>query len=174
MLRAVEEMWDPRKLHKEIKRKYGDPDGGHVAKHKLPPTLSAQIRQIRDISQTWLAKRNDVWAGARCERRATGKIEAVGDSANGFPLGIESDTTYGQHSIQLAPGESLTLFTDGIIDAMNAANERYTEDRLRAQLEQPDTEALRVRQRLLDDLRHFVGNEPQTDGMCMTYLRRIA
>ena len=114
-------------------------------------------------------------AGHHCPlwRRTTGKIEEVGDAGDGFPLGIDSDATYNQYTIELAPGESLTLFTDGIIDAMNAANERYTEDRLRAQLEQPVTEALRVRQRLLDDLRHFVGNEPQTDDMCMTYLRRI-
>ncbi len=107
-------------------------------------------------------------------RHASGRIESVGEAESGLPLGVNTAATYEQHGIALEPGDSLTLFTDGIIDAMNVANQRYTEDRLRAQLEQPATEASWVRQRLLDDLRRFVGHQSQTDDMCMTYLRRMA
>ncbi len=105
-------------------------------------------------------------------RGTAGKVEPVCPSLHGLPLGIDIDATYEQETIDLGPGESLTLFTDGITDAMNAREECYTEDRLRAQLARPDAEASRVRQRLLDDLNRFVGSHPQTDDICMTYLRR--
>lgn len=36
---------------------------------------------------------------------------------NGLPLGLASDTTYAECSLQLMPGQQLTLLTDGVVEA---------------------------------------------------------
>jgi serine phosphatase RsbU (regulator of sigma subunit) len=40
---------------------------------------------------------------------------------NGLPLGLSADTTYAESSFQLAPGEQLTLLTDGVPEARDKA-----------------------------------------------------
>ena len=36
---------------------------------------------------------------------------------NGLPLGLTADTTYAERGFQLAPGDQLTLLTDGVVEA---------------------------------------------------------
>ena len=36
---------------------------------------------------------------------------------NGLPLGLSAETTYAESTFQLAPGEQLTLLTDGVVEA---------------------------------------------------------
>ena len=64
----------------------------------------------------------------RADRRAT---------KPGLPLGVDADFEYEQYTRPLAPGDFLTLFTDGISEAMNAANELYGLDRLRDAVGRP-------------------------------------
>ena len=40
---------------------------------------------------------------------------------NGLPLGIAADATYAEGSFKLAPGEQLTLLTDGVVEARDKA-----------------------------------------------------
>jgi hypothetical protein len=40
---------------------------------------------------------------------------------NGLPLGIAADTTYAECCFKLAPGEQLTLLTDGVVEARDKA-----------------------------------------------------
>jgi hypothetical protein len=40
---------------------------------------------------------------------------------NGLPLGLSADTTYAESSFQFAPGEQLTLLTDGVPEARDKA-----------------------------------------------------
>ena len=67
-------------------------------------------------------------------RHASGQVEEIGEDEAGFPLGIDADMVYRQSCRPLAPGESLTMFTDGISEAMNDAGELYGIQRLREQL----------------------------------------
>jgi serine/threonine-protein kinase RsbW len=46
---------------------------------------------------------------------ATGTTEYFGD-ATGVPLGVRPYTTYGQVTVGVAPGETIVLFTDGLVE----------------------------------------------------------
>ena len=100
-------------------------------------------------------------------RRASGQIERL--DVGGLPFGIMSEAKYDAATITLAPGDWLVIFTDGLVEAVNARDEEYGEIRLRTALEsgkslQP-SELLR---RLMADLDLFVGNTAQHDDVtCM-------
>jgi serine phosphatase RsbU (regulator of sigma subunit) len=52
--------------------------------------------------------------------------------ASGFPLGISRDETYREHTFTLAPGDQLTLLSDGVLEAMDAKGELFGFERMRA------------------------------------------
>lgn len=52
------------------------------------------------------------------------------DQAQGLPLGITEDWEYSDAVISLSPGDVLTLYTDGITEAMNHASELFGDARL--------------------------------------------
>jgi sigma-B regulation protein RsbU (phosphoserine phosphatase) len=54
----------------------------------------------------------------------------------GLPLGIEPDEGYETVHWQLAPGERLVLFTDGLVEARDRAGEPFGRDRLQGLLTQ--------------------------------------
>jgi serine phosphatase RsbU (regulator of sigma subunit) len=60
-------------------------------------------------------------------RQATGKLEdSISTEKTGLPLGVLDKYEYVAHQIELRPGDSLLLFTDGITDAMNVQNQAFT------------------------------------------------
>ena len=61
---------------------------------------------------------------ASCERLGEG----------GGVLGIFIDQTYAMGTVQLAPGDRLVLYTDGVTEANNPAGEEFGEERLLALL----------------------------------------
>jgi serine phosphatase RsbU (regulator of sigma subunit) len=105
-------------------------------------------------------------------RRAAGKVEAVGPDAGGLPLGVDADTEYGQFNVSLGPGEAMVFYSDGIPDAMNDAGAMYGNPRLQTQLGLEAEGVTVLGERLLDDVRRFVGNRAQSDDMCLTCFGR--
>lgn len=53
----------------------------------------------------------------------------------GMLLGVEADPVLEPVSLSLAPGDTLVLYTDGVVDARSAPGERFGEDRLRAAID---------------------------------------
>jgi sigma-B regulation protein RsbU (phosphoserine phosphatase) len=58
------------------------------------------------------------------------RVEAIAS----YPLGVDSGTTFGERSIQLRPGDTLLLYTDGITEALNSEDEMFSEERLKVAL----------------------------------------
>jgi serine phosphatase RsbU (regulator of sigma subunit) len=54
-------------------------------------------------------------------------LETIGDT---FPLGILEEVDYQETQIQLAPGDKLVFYTDGIVEAMNRNSEMFGFERL--------------------------------------------
>lgn len=105
-------------------------------------------------------------------RRGTGSVEPVGEEMGGYPLGVEPGSTYHHFTMALGPGETLFFYSDGIPDAMNDAGACYGAQRLYAQLGEHADGVLALGERLLDDVRRFIGNRAQSDDMCLTCFGR--
>ena len=110
---------------------------------------------------------------APLRRRADGKVEAVGQEVGGLPLGVYDEGEYEPYSITLAPGDSITLYSDGIPDAMNDNEDFYGEERLLAQLGSELDGVVMMGERILNDIERFVGARRQTDDMCLTCYERV-
>jgi len=100
-------------------------------------------------------------------RRNGGLIERL--DVGGLPLGIQADAKYESASVALAPGDWLVIFTDGLVEAVNASDEEYGESKVLALLENArSTSPQELLNRLMADLDLFVGNTPQHDDVtCM-------
>jgi serine phosphatase RsbU (regulator of sigma subunit) len=106
-------------------------------------------------------------------RRGGGQVESVGEGETGYPLGIDADFAYQQCVRPLSVGDSLTMFTDGISEAMNASGELYGLERLRTQMATHSAGPSGVGRQILDDVRRFVGGQPQSDDMCLVSFGRL-
>jgi serine phosphatase RsbU (regulator of sigma subunit) len=93
--------------------------------------------------------------------------------SNGVPFGVVAGFPYSTATVELAPGEVLAVFTDGIPEAQRG-EELYDEKRLRqAMLEEggaPDLSTLR--RRLLERVDEFLAGEPRTDDITLVLIRR--
>jgi serine phosphatase RsbU (regulator of sigma subunit) len=105
-------------------------------------------------------------------RHADGRVEPVGAECRRSALGIKEDETYEEFRFQLKPGDSLTLFTDGITEAHIAGREMYRETRLREALERADGTVEEIGQHVLDDLAALVGSQDQSDDICLVCFGR--
>jgi len=106
-------------------------------------------------------------------RHPSGAIEMIGESVSGLPLGVADGMEYEPATVTLAPGDSLTTYTDGISDAMNVAHEFYGTERLEKRLRGPADGVKDLGQRIIDDVRRFVGKQAQSDDMCVTVFGRV-
>jgi sigma-B regulation protein RsbU (phosphoserine phosphatase) len=97
-------------------------------------------------------------------RRSNGLIERL--DVGGLPLGIQAEAKYESASVALEPGDWLIIFTDGLVEAVNANDEEFDEPRLLNALE---TNVSNTPQELLDrlmaNLDLFVGSTPQHDDV---------
>jgi sigma-B regulation protein RsbU (phosphoserine phosphatase) len=105
-------------------------------------------------------------------RDSSGRIEHL--STGGLPIGILADTLYEVGSATMQPGDWLVIFTDGVVEAVNAEGQEYEEPRLAGILSRSagiaPAELLR---NLLADLDAYVGNTPQHDDMTCLLLKRV-
>jgi len=106
-------------------------------------------------------------------RGPDGIREVVSHEASGLPLGVLSDMEYEETAVLLAPGESLTWYSDGITEAMNHENRLYGRERLFNQIKAvTNGDVVSLGQKILGDVKKFVGNRAQSDDMCLVCLGR--
>lgn len=98
-------------------------------------------------------------------RHANGELSEIGEAEAGLPLMIDADYEYGQHLSQIAPGDTLVLFTDGITEAMNANDQLYGIERLREHISCSNPPKLG--HEIVEDVHRFTGGRPATDDMCL-------
>ena len=100
-------------------------------------------------------------------RRSNGLIERL--DVGGLPLGIQPEAKYESATVALAPGDWLVIFTDGLVEAVDAKDEEYGESRLLEAIQGAvATSPGDLLKRLMAGLDLFVGNTPQHDDVtCM-------
>ena len=92
-------------------------------------------------------------------------------SRTGAALGLLEGIAWTQETLQMAPGDTLVLYTDGIPDARDANGTWFGEERLLdvAQKAQGCT-AWEVQDALLDEIHSFVGDAPRFDDITLMVL----
>ena len=89
-------------------------------------------------------------------------------------LGIIDDATFSETQADLAPGDVLIAYSDGVTEAVNSAGDFFGEERLRAAIEaaagQP---AGAIGARILESLVSFVGDAPPHDDVSVVVMRRL-
>ena len=90
----------------------------------------------------------------------------------GFILGGLEDAFVKDEEITLQPGESLTLYTDGITEARNRKGEFFGEDRLIQTFNKKDYTCLvELHHSIKDEVASFVGDAPQSDDITFVTLQ---
>lgn len=93
--------------------------------------------------------------------------------AGGLPLGLFCESQYGSETVQLAPGDELILYTDGLSEARNAAGAEYESARIAGVLENRQT-VQECAEALVRDVAEFRGGAPQHDDLTVMVMRRTA
>jgi hypothetical protein len=89
-------------------------------------------------------------------------------------LGIVGDAAFAEQRVDLAEGDSLVAYSDGITEAMNAAGDFFGDDRLRSLLlETAGRPAAEMGTRVLAAVNSFVGGARPHDDISLVVLRRI-
>jgi len=95
--------------------------------------------------------------------RADGSIERLGEG--GPVLGVIADAEYEQARVGLGTGDRLVLFTDGLTEARNGADEEFGEARLLdAAIQHRACSAPALQARLADAVATFTGGRLQDDA----------
>ena len=102
-------------------------------------------------------------------RRGSGGTERLASSA--LPLGISADTSYPSSTLELEPGDTLILFTDGVVEAFNSAGEEFSDGRwLNAIRSLPSLSAEGSLGYLMKSVEDFVGATRQSDDItCLVF-----
>jgi serine phosphatase RsbU (regulator of sigma subunit) len=91
----------------------------------------------------------------------------------GLPLGLFRGHTWEQRTAQLAPGDVLLLYTDGITEAQDESEHFFGEERLLALvLAHRNHSAHDIREAILDGVHAFVGEAAQFDDMALLVIVR--
>jgi sigma-B regulation protein RsbU (phosphoserine phosphatase) len=122
------------------------------------PTGRVTLTQAGHPSPIWL-------------RHADRQTERVG--SGGFPVGMLPEVEYEAITIDLAPGDRLFLYSDGVTECANPAGELFSEARLRHLLEETaHLPAARVITRIDQALREWKGDDNHEDDVTLLVLER--
>jgi phosphoserine phosphatase RsbU/P len=93
-------------------------------------------------------------------------------SAGGMVLGLFENAAFDEDTVRLSPGDLVIAFSDGVSEALNAAGDEYTDERLLASVE---THRGLPPQALLDallaDVRGFCGEATPNDDVTLVVVR---
>ena len=105
-------------------------------------------------------------------RRGESVSAAVENVRAFLPLGVDQDAQYGEVTLSLTDGDCLAMYTDGITEAMNSADDLYGMERLQRQLTVSASGIAGHGRNILGDVKRFVGSRSQADDMCLVCFGR--
>ena len=93
--------------------------------------------------------------------------------ASGIALGVMPDMDFAEDALQVAPGESVVFYTDGVTEAENGKAELFEMERLRMVFTGvPPKDAKEANSAVFEAVSAFAGDTPQSDDItCITLYR---
>ena len=102
---------------------------------------------------------------------ATGELDEL--AADGIVLGAIEAIELEECEIDMARGDLVLFYTDGVTDAMNGAGQQFGVKRLRAAVAaDPTTGAQQVLSGIVQAVGEFTGDTPQFDDLTLVVVRR--
>lgn len=96
--------------------------------------------------------------------------------SSGMVLGVLAEVEIEEQAIDLAPGDVLVCFTDGVTEAINDQFEEYGQARLEEVINraarQPQATARTISEAIMDDVHEFVAATDQYDDITLVIVRR--
>lgn len=105
--------------------------------------------------------------------RAGGRLEEL--RSQGLPLGVEFAEQYAENAVELAPGDRLLIYTDGLVEVYDGSRRQWGLEGLKATLS--DCRKLAGREvidHLLREARYFSGQRPFDDDVTVVLVERSA
>jgi sigma-B regulation protein RsbU (phosphoserine phosphatase) len=105
--------------------------------------------------------------------RADGAVEKL--QVGGMVLGLFEDVPYADGLVELRPGDTLVVFSDGVTETWNAEDLEFGDDGLeRVAVEGRALPAAAQRDRILGELERFTAGAKATDDRTLIVLKRDA
>ncbi len=105
-------------------------------------------------------------------RKGDGSTQPLPRRGGGPLLGVLEDATYEVAVYSLEPGDTIALYTDGILEAPNPQGEPYGEPRMLKALRDAPPAVDAIGKTMIDDVMQFSGNTSQSDDICLVCIRR--
>ncbi len=103
--------------------------------------------------------------------RRSGEIVRL--ETGGLPIGVMPGSRYAEAAVLLEPGDVLVVYSDGISESVNEADEEFGDSRLtEVALKNLDRSASGIRDRVDEALSRFVGAAPPIDDMTLMIVKR--
>ena len=99
-------------------------------------------------------------------RKADGSVAKTA-AASGAPLGMVPGMRFAEESVQLGRGDTVVLYTDGIVEAMNAREELYGYERFEALVRKGPADPGALKDAIIADVGRFTGLSAQHDDMTL-------
>ncbi|HSR68443.1 MAG TPA: PP2C family protein-serine/threonine phosphatase [Acidobacteriota bacterium] len=93
--------------------------------------------------------------------------------STGPPVGLIPNIPFSSASFEMAPGDLLALYSDGVVEAHNSQEEEFGEERFEEVLrEQARSPCESILERVYQALDAFAGDQPQHDDITLMLIRR--
>jgi serine phosphatase RsbU (regulator of sigma subunit)/pSer/pThr/pTyr-binding forkhead associated (FHA) protein len=100
-----------------------------------------------------------------------GKVSELYNEGS-FPVGLIAEADFESARLQLEPGDTLVLFSDGVTEAENVRQELFDVSGLSQAIEgKQDLPVEALRQSILDAVRNFTRGAPQSDDLTLLVVR---
>ena len=106
--------------------------------------------------------------------KSGGSVKIIEGIDPKYPLGSVVETVYQEKTIRLQSGDTLVLYTDGILDAQNSVKEFYGFDALNNCVNEIDTSvltAVKIKEKIIKAVQKFSGGYQQYDDMTVVVIK---
>ena len=163
---AAQDSGDPRQILAAVNKHLRT-----VTKKKMFVTMALGVLdpEARRMEYVRAGHNPVVW-----RRRAANETRLL--TGNGIGLGIAGPALFAKtlatETLELAPGDALVFYSDGLTEAMTVNQEQFGEERLAAAVERTDgMHALDTRDSILREVKQFLNGVPAQDDLTIAVLR---
>ena len=96
----------------------------------------------------------------------------MGEDLANIPIGIMEDVEYESFTFTLQPGDSITMYTDGLNEAANPDGELFTMEAIEELVRAHQEPAQQRGERILESITTFMQGEQPDDDMCLVIFDR--